>query len=77
MVCPEAITHHDAATIAKRLLHRLAQPMFYNGNRISITASIGVTTSGQDRDSHALIDLADTAMYQAKKAAPGHYKFIK
>lgn len=64
----------DSARVAERLLRALAEPYEIAGNRLLLSASVGVTTS--ERTYERPIDMirdADTAMYRAKAAGRGRY----
>jgi diguanylate cyclase (GGDEF)-like protein len=65
----------DAARAARRLLDVLAEPFDLDGQRLSITASIGIATSERGYG-HAgeMIRDADTAMNRAKSA--GRARFV-
>ncbi len=64
----------DAARVAERLLSVLAEPYELEGQKLHVTASIGIATS--DRDYSQAGDMlrdADTAMYRAKAAGRARY----
>jgi diguanylate cyclase (GGDEF)-like protein/PAS domain S-box-containing protein len=66
-----------AASVAAKLLERVALPCMVMGHELSLTLSIGVAlypTDGQDVES--LVRCADSAMYRAKQEGPGHYSFF-
>lgn len=57
----------DAAVVAHKILHVLADPFDLGGNEAHISSSIGVALYPVDAgDAQELIRLADTAMYRAK-----------
>lgn len=59
----------DAALIAEKILHTLAEPLMLNEQQILPRASLGIAIFPDDcTDIEALIGAADTAMYQAKAA---------
>jgi diguanylate cyclase (GGDEF)-like protein len=64
----------DVGIIAERLLKTLGETYVIKGNRITSTASIGITTSdvGYD-DAEAMLRDADTAMYNAKSTGKARY----
>ena len=68
---------NEASTIASQILHTLSVPYTLRGNRVSSSASIGITTSECDYTTaeHVVRD-ADAAMYQAKAAGKGGYAFF-
>lgn len=57
----------QASAIAGLIRQRLRDaPVNVNGERIEVTASIGLATAGPDEDFHHLVTRADNALYQAK-----------
>jgi diguanylate cyclase (GGDEF)-like protein len=59
--------HHDWPTLVGEISEAVAEPMDIDGNRLAVTASIGVTTgSGEPAGMAELIRRADQAMYHAK-----------
>lgn len=66
----------DIESIAYRLSYRLGTPYSYNGQHLRIHASMGISLfpeHGKCYDS--LIQLADQAMYSAKKKGKGQFCF--
>ncbi len=66
----------DAATVARRILDLLSQPLNLAGHEVVSTPSIGIAVfpnDGQDVDN--LLKNADTAMYHAKEAGKNTYQF--
>jgi diguanylate cyclase (GGDEF)-like protein/PAS domain S-box-containing protein len=67
----------SAAAIAARLLEALAQPVEIEAIALPVSASIGISLFPRDGDSmEALLKHADAAMYQAKAAGRGTYRFF-
>jgi len=53
--------------VAKRILNRIAEPMMLSGNRVCVSASIGIAIFPEDgEDIHSLLKNADAAMYEVK-----------
>lgn len=52
----------------ERILHCAAQPVYFKGMRLQVSASIGMALSENDATAADLIRQADTAMYRAKRA---------
>lgn len=73
-----AIQHDEqAAEIAERIVHSLAQPFHLaDGRPVEIGCSVGVTVCGPDDRSGLdyLLALADQAMYAAKRAGRGQWR---
>jgi diguanylate cyclase (GGDEF)-like protein/PAS domain S-box-containing protein len=64
----------DGARLARKLLETLAAPVELVGERIAMSASVGISVYPDDgTDRHALLRAADTAMYSAK--AQGRNRF--
>jgi diguanylate cyclase (GGDEF)-like protein/PAS domain S-box-containing protein len=68
VVC-EGVDDPDHVTqLADRLLAVIAEPMDVHGNRVVLTASIGLVSSTGDASADELLGAADMAMYEAKAA---------
>lgn len=66
-----------APEIAERILRALDAPFIVNGNRVAVTASIGVAEkSPETEDSATLLRHADFAMYTAKGAGKARYQLF-
>ena len=66
----------DAATVAKKLLVELAEPIHFRSQFTAIRCSIGISTFPRDtQDAEELIKKADTAMYHAKDAGGSRFEF--
>ena len=72
------LTDNDAALpVITKLLQRLEEPFFADGNELSTSASIGVALYPDDgRDFDSLSKKADLAMYRAKEAGRNTYRFF-
>jgi predicted signal transduction protein with EAL and GGDEF domain len=76
ILLPELSDEKYAATVARKVLSVLGQPVLLRGEEFRITGSIGISTYPQDGlDEQTLIKNADTAMYQAKKEGKNNYQF--
>ena len=68
----------DAALeeIAKRIIHDMSQPYFYGSQECNIGTSIGIAVANgrMTSDCNLFID-ADLALYEAKKAGRGRFRF--
>lgn len=72
----EVALAQDAALIATKVLTTLAAVTQIEGHAICLKASIGISLFPDDGDEpQTLIELADAAMYQAKRHAPGAFVF--
>ncbi len=66
----------DAAPIASKLLEALAVPVEIGGERIAVSASVGLSVYPDDgHDREALLKAADTALYSAKSQGRSRYCF--
>jgi diguanylate cyclase (GGDEF)-like protein len=67
----------DAATVAARIQHWIAEPVKLGDRQAHVGASIGIAVFPHDgEDSETLLKNADMAMYHAKKMGKGHYQFF-
>ena len=67
---------HDASRVASRILEALSKPFALDGQKVRVSASIGIAIypdDGQDVDS--LLRNADIAMYSAKNSGRNGYQF--
>lgn len=68
LLLPSLHSEQDAATIAGKIMARLASPFLLDGHEIFIGASIGIALYPRDGTSmNQLVGHADLAMYQVKK----------
>ena len=66
----------DAASVARRLVDALAEPVVVGGTEIFIGSSVGIAMYPNDgNDIDTLLMNADTAMYRAKEAGRGGFQF--
>jgi diguanylate cyclase (GGDEF)-like protein/PAS domain S-box-containing protein len=60
---------HAAAAVATKIRRTLRRPFDIDGQKVSVTASVGIAVGATDsRDAETLIEYADAAMYQAKES---------
>jgi diguanylate cyclase (GGDEF)-like protein len=73
----------DAAALAERLVRELKRPFTIDGEdgvlyeNLNIGVSIGIVLASDGADVVELLKKADTAMYAAKAAGRGKYKFFR
>ena len=66
----------DGARLARKLLEALSIPIELAGERIAVSASVGLSVYPEDgADRHVLFKAADTAMYSAKAQGRNRYCF--
>jgi diguanylate cyclase (GGDEF)-like protein len=77
VILPGIGTPADAATVARRLIAELQQPLRLATNTLVVTPSVGISLYPSDgADVDTLMRNADLAMYFAKRKAPGMYAFF-
>jgi diguanylate cyclase (GGDEF)-like protein/PAS domain S-box-containing protein len=75
IVLQELDKKEDAAAMAQRVLRVVAEPIDIDGQRLYITASIGIAVYPDDgEDSETLVKNADNAMYRAKAVGRNCYE---
>jgi len=68
----------DAAVSAEKLLQTLRKPCLLNGHELHVTASIGIVVHPGDGTAvEALLQNADSAMYEAKNRGRNNYQFYR
>ncbi len=78
-----AVLVHDtdgatAASVAQRIIDRVALPYDLGGHNAMVGASIGIAAAPRDgADGTALLKAADLAMYRAKADGRGRYRFFE
>lgn len=78
VILPEIQKNESAATVARRIVEHLSQPMDLGRHRVQVTASIGIALIPQDGDTvETLLKNADLAMYAAKRAGSNTYGFFQ
>ena len=67
----------DLATLAERVLEKIAVPFAVAGNEYYLGVSIGISASPEDgQDATSLMRNADSAMYHAKQNGRNNYQFF-
>lgn len=69
----DAGDRRDLAGVAEKLLRAAKEPLIVEGERISVTFSIGIVLATGETSAEELIRLADGAMYRAKYAGKDQY----
>ncbi len=65
----------DAATVAGKIVHAIAQPIEIEGTQFEVSASVGVAVAPADgEDVDSLLSKADGAMYKAKASGGRRYR---
>jgi len=74
----EISDEHDAATIAGKFLHNVAQPVNLDGQDFASTVSIGIALyPASAKDVVGLLKCADSAMYRSKQKSKNVYTFYR
>jgi diguanylate cyclase (GGDEF)-like protein len=77
VLLPRTQSTDQAETLARRLLEVLAKPYEVHGQEVRIGASIGIALAPHDgADADLLLKAADMALYAAKAAGRGTYRFF-
>ena len=76
MLCTCVDSTQAATTVASRVLHALKQPFTVYGRTIDLSASIGIAISAGKDEPLRLVENADTAMYEAKRAGRSRYSLF-
>jgi diguanylate cyclase (GGDEF)-like protein len=68
VLLPNISSSSDAGRVARKVIDCLIDPISYNGHKLHITTSIGISVYPHDgTDSETLIKHADISMYRAKE----------
>jgi diguanylate cyclase (GGDEF)-like protein len=77
IVLPSMSSETDLSKLAQAIIDSVSRPYTINGNLVSIGTSVGIVTSDyDDRTSDDLIRDADLALYAAKAAGKGCFRFF-
>ena len=78
VVLPSTSNKEDLSKLAQGIIDSLSRPYTINGTAVSIGASVGIVTSDyDDRTSDDLMRDADLALYAAKAAGKGCFRFFE
>jgi len=76
LVLEDIASIQQVSTVAKRILHNLAEPFLIENQEIFTSASVGITIFPFDDNAEgALLQHADIAMYQAKHQGGNTYRY--
>lgn len=74
VILQDTNSNNDAITVAENIIEKIAKPMDCNGIECLLTASIGIVLQSNNiRDAEEMIDVADKAMYEAKRTGANKY----
>jgi diguanylate cyclase (GGDEF)-like protein/PAS domain S-box-containing protein len=71
VICPGIRREKEALDLASRIKTSFGDPLDLDGNRLVLTASIGVSLASKYVTADDLVAAADAAMYQAKQSRGG------
>jgi diguanylate cyclase (GGDEF)-like protein len=71
VLCPGVESVGEATAVGDRVLERLSAPFRLGDVDESVTACIGIAPAAGHADAETLLDVADRAMYAAKRAGTG------
>ncbi|KKO45528.1 hypothetical protein WG68_10475 [Arsukibacterium ikkense] len=75
LLLPKQVTPQLTEQVCKRLLQQISRPIWVKNAQMPVTLSIGVALCPEHSiDSATLLQLADEAMYQAKRAGKNGYQ---
>lgn len=78
VVFPTLADRNELSELAQTVIEYLSKPYFIDGNNVSIGTSVGIVTSDyDDRTADDLIRDADLALYAAKAAGRGVFRFFE
>ena len=77
ILLPDLADSEATAPALVKILEKLQQPFYADGNELSTSVSIGIALYPDDgKDFETLLKKADTAMYRAKDAGGNIYRFF-
>ncbi|ONF96067.1 EAL domain-containing protein [Sphingomonas jeddahensis] len=77
IILPNIYDEEDLGAFCKRVITSLSKPYYIGSDVISIGATIGLAVSGYDvTDADEIVRNADLALYSAKAAGRGTFKFF-
>lgn len=76
VLLPSLVEEQDISVVAEKILATLAQAFAISGQTLFVTTSIGIAVyPTHSTDLEALIEIADEAMYEAKKLGKNRFAF--
>ena len=76
LILPDIRSKGDVEAVAGKVLDCLAAPVAIGAEEVAISGSVGIAVYPEDGENGSLLmRRADTAMYRAKNAGAGHYRF--
>ena len=76
LILSEINLPEDAALVARQVIDIVQQPVRLGDDDVSVSVSVGISVYPDCADSvDGLMSLADEAMYAAKRAGPGNFRY--
>jgi diguanylate cyclase (GGDEF)-like protein/PAS domain S-box-containing protein len=76
IVHPSFPTAKDDTALAREIVQRVSKPYDIGGHRLTVTASVGISQSGEAcADSERMLRNADVALYRAKEGGRNNFRF--
>lgn len=77
ILCEELDDENQAEPLAARIGKLLSEPFNIAGEELTVSASVGIAFAGIGDDvPEVVLEMADAAMYQAKRAGGGHHAIL-
>jgi diguanylate cyclase (GGDEF)-like protein len=77
MLIEDMPDNEAAAQVAERIIEAISQPVRLGEREATVSCSIGISVHPDDGQGHKLLGQADAAMYTAKRAGRGCYRFFE
>ena len=76
VILHDIVSESFVATVARKIIEGLKEPIYIEHHHFTVTASIGIATYPENAvDANTLIKYADSAMYQAKENGKNNFYF--
>jgi diguanylate cyclase (GGDEF)-like protein/PAS domain S-box-containing protein len=76
ILCDDLTREEEAVELAERILETLSRPFELSGERINLTASIGICLATGQQDAETMLAEADAAMVEAKSHGHGRWELF-
>jgi diguanylate cyclase (GGDEF)-like protein len=73
LLCRRVATRDDAGMVARRVIDRLGTPFHVEAERVTLSACVGISGSWAGAAAEDVVEAADRAMYEAKRAGSGSW----
>jgi diguanylate cyclase (GGDEF)-like protein len=76
ILCDDLTREEEAVELSERILETLSRPFELSGERINLTASIGICLATGQQDAETMLAEADAAMVEAKSRGQGRWELF-